>query len=155
MRFRSALFMLLLILVSGCSKTATLYPVEGPMSKQFPLPVITATVDGITGNTGNISLVLADGEMCTGRWSSVAPMSVSYSDISAFGTAKSGLSSAWATIYGSGFSIANLPGVNRGEAMLVGNKGTVIHVEFYTGSGTASGVGVAKDNKGNIFKVIF
>ncbi len=39
--------------------------------------------------------------------------------------------------------------------MLVGNKGTVIHVEFYTGSGTANGSGVAKDNKGNIFKVIF
>ena len=39
--------------------------------------------------------------------------------------------------------------------MLVGDRGTVIHVEFYTGSGTANGLGVARDNKGNIFKVLF
>jgi len=39
--------------------------------------------------------------------------------------------------------------------MLVGNRGTVIQVEFYTGSGTANGTGVAKDNKGNVFKVLF
>ena len=37
----------------------------------------------------------------------------------------------------------------------LGIKGTVIQLEFYTGSGTANGVGVAKDNKGNIDKVLF
>ena len=41
------------------------------------------------------------------------------------------------------------------EAMLVGDRGTVIQVEFYTGSGTANGTGVAKDNKGHVFKVLF
>jgi hypothetical protein len=155
MKFRSAWLVLLVIFASGCSTTATLYPVEGPMSQQSPLPVITATADGMTGNTGDISLILPDGEVCKGRWSSIAPMSVRYSAASASGTATSGLSSAWATVYGSGFSIANLPGVNKGEAMLVGDRGRVIQVEFYTGSGTANGVGVAKDHKGNIFKVIF
>ncbi len=39
--------------------------------------------------------------------------------------------------------------------MLVGDRGTVIQVEFYTGSGTANGSGVAKDKKGNVFKVLF
>jgi hypothetical protein len=58
-------------------------------------------------------------------------------------------------MFGSGFSMANVPGVNRGEAILVGNRGTVIHVEFYTGSGTANGIGVAKDNQGNIYRVLF
>ena len=28
-------------------------------------------------------------------------------------------------------------------------------LQFYTGSGTANGSGVAKDNKGNVFKVLF
>ena len=51
--------------------------------------------------------------------------------------------------------MANVPGVNKGEAVLVGDRGTVIQVEFYTGSGTAYGTGVAKDNKGNIYKVLF
>jgi len=51
--------------------------------------------------------------------------------------------------------MADVPGVNKGEAVLVGDRGTVIQVEFYTGSGTANGTGVAKDNKGNTWKVLF
>jgi len=134
--------------------TATFYPIEGPLSKEQPLPVLLATAYGIMGNTGNISLTLPDGEFCKGKWSSIAPMSVGISTASASGTTISGMFSVWSTVYGSGFSMSNLPGVNKGEAMLVGNKGTVIQVEFYTGSGTANGTGVAKDNKGNIFKVL-
>jgi hypothetical protein len=30
-----------------------------------------------------------------------------------------------------------------------------LQVEFFTGSGTANGSGVAKDNKGNVYKVLF
>lgn len=143
------------IVIAACSTTATLYPVDGPLSKQQPLPVLTAAVDGIMGNTGGISLSLPDGEHCTGKWSSIAPMSVGFSTTSASGSATNGMASAWATVYGSGFSVSNLPGVNKGEAMLVGDRGTVIQIEFYTGSGTANGAGVARDNKGNIFKVLF
>jgi hypothetical protein len=149
-----ALFILFSIL-SGCSTTATLYPINGPLSKMQPLPVLTATADGIMGNTGNISLTLPDGEFCKGRWSSIAPMDVNYSTALATSTTTNGMSSVWATVYGSGFSVNNLAGVNKGEAVLVGDKGTVIQVEFYTGSGTANGAGVAKDNKGNFFKVLF
>lgn len=141
--------------LTACSTTATLYPVDGPLSKQRPLPILTAAVDGIMGNTEGISLSLPDSEHCTGRWSSIAPMSVGYSAGSATGSATNGMASVWATVYGSGFSVRNLAGVNKGEVMLVGDRGTVIQVEFYTGSGTANGTGVAKDNKGNIFKVLF
>lgn len=141
--------------IAGCSTTATLYPVDGPLSKQQPLPVLTANVDGIMGNSGGISLSLPDGELCTGKWSSIAPMSVGFSTATASGSTTNGMASVWTTVYGSGFSMRNQPGVNKGEAMLVGNRGTVIQVEFYTGSGTANGTGVAKDNKGNVFKVLF
>ena len=98
---------------------------------------------------------MPDGEICKGRWSSIAPMAYGYSTASATGSATSGMASVWATAYGSGFSMANVPGVNKGEAVLVGDRGTVMQVEFYTGSGTANGTGVAKDNKGNIYKVLF
>lgn len=156
MTLQTALITLTLVAaLTACSTTATLYPVDGPLSKQQPLPVLTAAVDGIMGNTGGISLSFPDGELCTGRWSSIAPMSVGVSTASASGSATNDMASVWATVYGSGFSVSNLPGVNRGEAMLVGDRGTVIHVEFYTGSGTANGTGVARDNKGNIFKVLF
>lgn len=139
----------------GCTTTASLYPVEGPLAEAKPLPVLLAQVDGILGSTGGIRITMPDGELCEGRWSSISPMSVSYGNGAASASVSNGLTSAWGTVYGSAVSIANVPGVNRGEAMLVGTKGTVIRVEFLTGSGTASGTGVATDNHGNVFKVLF
>ncbi len=152
---RRLTIMLVAAVVSGCSATATLFPIQGPMSKLSPLPILKARADGITGNTGNISLTMPDGELCKGRWSSIAPMAYRASTASAAVTTVGDMASVWSAVYGSGFSMANVPGVNRGEAVLVGDRGTIIQVEFYTGSGTANGTGVAKDNKGNIYKMLF
>lgn len=156
-KIRSELsFMLFAIfLLVGCSTTANFYPIEGPLSEHQPVPVIKAKADGIMGNSGNISLTLPNGEFCEGHWSVIAPSSFTYSTASAQGNVTSGMASVWSTVYGSGFSVGNMPGVNKGEAVLVGDQGTVIQCEFYTGSGTAHGSGVAKDNKGNIFKMLF
>ena len=143
------------IFFAGCSTTANFYPIEGPLSKMVPLPVLVASVDGISGNTGNISLTLPDGEQLNGKWSSVAPQSSSYSIGSSNLTATNGLTSIWSQVYGSSFSISNLAGVNRGEAILTGPKGTLLQAEFVTGSGTANGKGIAKDNHGNVFRMIF
>lgn len=147
--------LLLSILVVGCSTTVSMFPMEGPLSKVAPLPVLSAKVDGILGNTGNISLTYPDGETFTGKWSSMAPQSGGVSAGITTSGAKTGLLSAWAAAFGAGYSVKIVPGVNRGEAVAVGNKGTVVEIEFYTGSGTANGVGVAKDNKGNIYKLLF
>lgn len=49
--------------LAGCTTTVNLYSVEGPMAAIKPLPVMVATVDGITGNTGNISLPMPSGEL--------------------------------------------------------------------------------------------
>ena len=155
MKTIAALSLLCVGLLAGCSTTAHLYPVEGPLSKQVPLPVLKARADGITGNTGNITLTMPDEEELRGRWSSIAPRQVTFSSGSGAASVQSGMAQAWAQVYGSGFSVSNLPGVNRGEAMLTGSKGTVLQVEFFTGSGTANGNGVARDNHGNVFKVIF
>lgn len=135
------------IISTGCGTTANLYPVQGPLSERKPLPVIVAKVNGIMGNTGSISLTLPDGEACEGKWSSAAGVSASFGTVNLF--------SQYGSVFGSGFSVANQPGVNRGEAILVGEKGTVIEIEFYTGSGTANGFGLAKDNHANLFKVLF
>lgn len=138
---------LILVALCGCSTTANLYPVKGPLSEIQPLPIIRARVDGIMGNSGGISLTMPDGEFCKGQWSSAAGMSVSYGSGSLF--------SQYGSAYWSGYTVSNKPGENRGQAMIVGARGTIIEVEFYTGSGTANGFGLAKDNKGNIYKVLF
>ena len=142
-------------LLGACSTTASLFPIDGPLSKQVPLPVLVARVDGILGNTGGIKLTMPDGEVCSGKWSSIAPTSSSIS--TGFGSASfsNGMQTAWATAFGTSITSAIVPGVNRGEAMLVGASGTVMQVLFFTGSGTANGTGVATDNKGNSYKVLF
>lgn len=129
---------------SGCSTTVNLYPVQGPLASRVPLPTLIATADGITGNTGNLSLKTVDGEDCSGKWSSVAPM-----------TAGSG------TLFGQfgslvGFTYAGiLPGVNKGYAFMTCSRGTTIEAEFYTGSGTANGYGIARDSHKNVYKMLF
>ncbi|CAN7226500.1 hypothetical protein LJR175_000824 [Variovorax sp. LjRoot175] len=132
-----------------------MYPVKGPLVEQRPVPVVLATVDGILGNTGGFYLTLPNGDECRGRWSSIAPMSVTYSSGTASGTASDGWSTVWSTVYGSGYTVRNKPGVNRGEAMAICSKGGNVQAEFLTGSGTANGTGVAKDSYGNFYKLIF
>jgi hypothetical protein len=146
---------LITLLLAGCSTSAYLYPVSGPLSKQVPLPVLKATVDGIMGNTGNIYITLPSGEKLSGRWASMAPMEVGYSYGSGSGYATNGMQSVWTQVYGSTFTVKNKAGVNKGEAFLTGSNGTSMQVEFYTGSGTANGTGVAKDSLGNVYKTIF
>lgn len=137
----------LAVCLAGCSTTVNFFPVEGPMAAIKPLPVIIANADGITGNTGNISLRMPNGENCTGKWSSVAPR---------YGGVTSG---SLFTQYGAiaGFSVSSgiLPGVNKGQAFLTCTGGTTIEAEFFTGSGTANGYGVARDSNANVYKMIF
>ena len=135
------------ILLIGCSTTANLYPIKGPLSMQKPIPIIKAKVNGILGNTGSISLTLPTGEECKGKWSSAAGVSVGYGTVNLF--------SQYGSMLGTSMSIQNKAGVNRGEAIIVGGRDTVIEIEFYTGSGTANGYGLAKDSQGNIYKVLF
>ena len=152
----SVLLVLLgLLIMAGCATTATLYPVQGPLAQQASVQTIEARVDGIMGNSGKITLTMPDGEVCKGRWSSVAPAFTTYSSAQASGSVSSGLANVWASVYGNGFAIGNVAGVNRGQAVLMGTRGAVIQVEFLTGSGTANGYGVAVDNKGNTYKVLF
>lgn len=146
---------ILALLFTACSTTLDIYPVEGPLADDADVPVLKAKANGIMGNSGTVSLTLPDGEFCEGRWSSIAPQAVGATTGMASGYGAAGMQSAWASVYGSSFAFHNKPGVNRGEAVLVGDRGTRILVEFLTGSGTANGVGVATDNRGNTYKVLF
>lgn len=148
-------FLLMPLMLSSCTVTASLYPVKGEFAKQSPLPVLKAKVHGVTGNAGDVELTMPSGEQLRGRWSSLAPQQVTASKFSGNVALNQGITSAYGTVYGSGVSVSNVPGVNKGTAFLTGSQGTNMEVEFWTGSGTASGNGVAIDNRGNVYKVIF
>lgn len=61
----------------------------------------------------------------------------------------------YGSVAGYAVTAGNVPGVNRGEAFLTCDRSTTLQAEFFTGSGTANGYGVAKDSRGNIYKMIF
>jgi hypothetical protein len=141
--------MIAMVLTSSCasSTTANLYPVDGPLSRSKTPVAITAKVGGITGNTGLFELTMANGAVCKGKWSSVAPTFVETSNVS--------LLTRYGSVIGSGTTSGNLAGANKGQAYAICNDGNTINAEFLTGSGTANGYGVAVDKRGNVFKLIF
>ena len=144
---RGSIAAVIAMCLSGCSTSVNFYPIEGPIASQRPLPVIVATADGITGNTGNLNLTMPNGERCGGKWSSVAPQFASSTSASLF--------SRYGTAAGFASSSAIVPGVNKGQAFLTCTEGTTIEAEFFTGSGTANGYGVARDSNSNVYKMLF
>lgn len=135
--------------LTACSASVPvkMYPTKGPLSKLAPPPVIVATAEGVTSNSGALSLTLPSGASCEGTWSSVAPRMAG----SSWGT----LFSQYGTAAGVSGSVAIVPGVNQGQFYAVCKDNTRIEGEFVTGSGTANGHGVAKDSNGNIYKILF
>lgn len=138
------IYLLLIVgILSSCSITLDLYPVKGPLATKVPVRVIKATATNVTSNSGKCFLTMADGEKCEGRWSSTAGVRKSINNYSLL------------LSYGQELGLSPRGNENRGYAMLLGDKGTSIEIEFLTGAGTAHGFGVAKDNKGNLYKVLF
>jgi len=147
MQFFKRLTPALSLLLTACSTTISMFPAEGPLRSEKPNPVLVATADNITSNSGKFSVTYPNGDECVGKWASLAPQMTSVGWGSLF--------TQYGSITGVSLATANMPGINRGEAMAICTSGNRLQVEFYTGSGTASGLGVAKDDKGNVFKLIF
>lgn len=149
---RAILVRLCLVAVSstlaGCGTTANLFPVDGPIADSKETAVLKASVTGILGNTGDISLTYPDGSICQGKWASAAPTVAGFGSTSLIDTYGN-------QVLATGSYVGIKPGVNRGEAFVVCDNGRKIEAEFFTGSGTANGYGVAKDTDGNLFKMIF
>lgn len=135
------------LVLSACSTTARLYPVEGPLSQQVPLPVLNAKVNGITSNNGSLSLTRSDGTVCSGEWSSAAGVQTTFGAGSLF--------NQYGAIYGSGYTVTRGGGQNPGRAVAMCPDGTRFDIEFVTGGGTANGFGFARDTAGNVYRVLF
>lgn len=157
---KNQLFVVLLaiVLMSGCA-SGRLYPVQGPLVAQTPMPVFNAKVNGAF-NSGHISVVLAGGEVCEGQWSVVPSVPAAADAGSATTPATSGTASLWDTVYGPGFYQAHVLGTRLYvRATPNCNHGTALTVEMYrtaNGNGDLNAIrGVAQDNKGNIYKLAF
>jgi hypothetical protein len=68
MKSRLILVVSMAFILSGCDVRASLYPVQGPPSKQSPLPVYAARIKGFNGPGRDVSVVSNEGEALSGRW---------------------------------------------------------------------------------------
>jgi hypothetical protein len=98
-------------LLAGCSATARLYPVQGPLSQQNPAPVSVARMsDGF--HSGHFNVVLDNGGACKGRWMQVPrPSGPANAAISASPSSES-MASEWDLVYGQGFYVAHVLGAS-------------------------------------------
>jgi hypothetical protein len=115
------------------------FPVQGPLASQNPPVVLRGKITGPT--SGPASITLPDGEVCSGHWSFSPPPDASNS-----------MASVWDTVYGQGYYVANVSGQSPfAHFIMTGDRGATVTVEFY--GPHHKWVGVAKDSKGNIYKV--
>jgi len=149
--------------MSACTSTLRLYPVQGPLSAQTPTPVFFPKITGAAylSHLSNISLVLSNGELCKGRWTQVAPTQpVKGANAAGVQITAGEMSSVWDSVYGPGYYVAHVLGAHYYyESVVSGNRGTVINVQLYFDNSESQGKyyrfkGVARDNKGNIYKLI-
>lgn len=160
MKSRLVFLLLIVSTLSGCSATARLYPVQGPLSAQTPLPVYLAKLTGAL-NSGSISAVLNDGEIGKGRWHVIHRVIPAKGADAATDPTAFNMSAEWDFVYGPGFYVSHVLGARQyARAVVTGNKGTVLNVEMYKPNNeennTPSAIkGVAKDNNNNVFKLAF
>ena len=150
----------LLFMLSGCTATARLYPVRGPLSTQTPVPVYVGKLtDGL--HSGDFSAVLGNGEVFKGRWNLVARPNSPKDASASGGPSANSLSAEWDAVYGPGFYVAHVLGARLyGRAILKGSRGTPLEMEIYkpddVKENTVGAIkGVAKDDKNNIYKIAF
>lgn len=152
MRRPAAGVLLCASLLAGCSATARLYPVQGPLSQQNPAPVFVAKMTA-GRHSGNFNVVLDNGEACKGRWMQVPRPSKPASAAASASPSSESMASEWDLVYGQGFYVAHVLGARLyARAEITGNRGTVLHAEVYE---SESIKGVAKDDKGNVYKLAF
>lgn len=130
-----------LCLFAGCSSTQVgkLYPVEGPMTELPFDPDIEVKWDYNWSRSGPIEIILPYREVCKGEYTI---MDAGYTIT---GFSQNLWTTHWDTTYAR-------PNANPVTATLRGDRGTVIDMYYMIGA-DLKGAGMAKDNKGNVYKV--
>jgi hypothetical protein len=151
---RSSLVCLALLAASltGCTATARLYPVKGPLAAATPPPVLSARVTAHPPHSLSVLMTLPDGERIGGSLYVVmpAPKAPLPADVPPAMTAE------WDTVYGKGAYVAHVLGQGQdARGQLVGDRGTTIRMELHFDTVARRMTSVAEDNKGNLFKVTF
>lgn len=161
-------------LMCSCTFNAQLTPTSGPLVRQGITALPAKFVWAGTGS-GKVTVTMPDGEICSGRYFTVAEgySSASYGQSSGsfYGQGYGSFNGSYGglPLYGqgyesmSGYSNSNsmsLSNTSRneqyGRAVATGTKGTVITMNYVTSrSSPTHGHGTGHDNKGNLYTIVY
>lgn len=149
------------IVSNSCTISRSFTPVSGPLAQQGVIAIpVKFTWSG--SGSGKVEVVMPDGEVCTGRYSTIARGSTSLFQGNSFGSSytTSGYSpyNSYSTnssgIY-SGISSSH-ENEQQGEGLVIGNRGTVLKFSYTTSaSNPLHGHGSGYDNKGNRYSIVY
>jgi hypothetical protein len=141
------LVLLCVIPLSSCVLTARAYPVAGPAVKAKS--ILTAKFTWAGGGTGKVTVKMPDGEICEGRYATVVGGIIS-PEMAAIGA------NSTVAVSSASVSTGDIRGLQTSRAMLAGDRGTIMEFEGYTsGANPTHGFGIAKDDKGSVWKIIW
>ncbi len=147
----------LLVTLTGCKlpHPMQVYPLEGPLAAQRPVPVIEAVMTGALDGWGDMTVTLPGGEQCVGRWL----VQGGRADLQYLGTGSGsvtrGLDTATYQTNRTGRITGNLGGMEQGMTVLRCARGGIMEVQIARPSGSLSGSGTARDSYGNVYRIIF
>jgi len=143
------LFLLIFVLfvLGGCTKQARLYPVNDMASKTG---VLEAEYKDSGMGGGQVTIIMPDGEILNGEYSTVDTSNVGFGSIyaSVYGTGGSAFGSGTATSY-------SVPGSSPGIVSLFGNKGTMMQCEYFVSNWSGKGGGACISADGALYRLHF
>ena len=153
-----------LCILCGCYRDAHLYPILGPLAAQTPPPIFSAKLTGVI-NSGSLTAKLGNGEVFSGPWQAQSAKQIANQSNAGIAPPFN-LSAAWDAVYGPGFYTGHVLGSHLfARTSLTGKQGGILQVEMISQPGIDGAdprslsapviTGVAKDDKGNIYKMGF
>lgn len=164
MKIRFAVITLLCTcFISSCVRVAHFYPVQGPLAVETPPPIYTGKIAGVI-NSGSISAKFANGQQYSGQWQGQSASALA-KESSRGVVPPFNLSAEWDAVYGSGFYTAHVLGAHLfARTTLTGTQGGTLQLEMISqpvetadakDAAAPAIKGVARDEKGNVYKVAF
>jgi hypothetical protein len=145
-----------IVAASGSASAQKLYPVLGPLAAQTPQPVFKGQIRRPVFSVGSVFLLLkswtvSNGDVLQGKPKTLKASSVTPApQTGEISLPQPNLAFAWDAVYGEGFFVAHILGNEFGQGVFTGSQGTVLQVESLDGRN-----GVAVDNKGNTYKMVW
>ena len=136
-----------LVVLSGCTKQARLYPVN---DKAAETGILQAKYVDSGAGGGKASIIMPDGEILNGEYSTVDNSTVGFGSIytSVYGTGGAAFGSGSATSF-------SVPGSSPGIVSFYGTNGTMMQCEYFVSTWSGKGGGACKSDDGALYRLHF